>query len=71
MLAFLFSNANAQLITSSVTPIYLANTVLYVDSTGRILEPVVGWTSHHSICEFEGKGYLYFDNQHKRKTRRW
>ena len=22
---------------------------------GRILEPVVGWTSHHSICEVEGK----------------
>jgi hypothetical protein len=30
MLAFLFSNANAQLIASSVTPIHLANTVIYV-----------------------------------------
>ena len=27
---------------------------------GRILEPVVGWTSHHSICEFEGKWYLFY-----------
>jgi hypothetical protein len=27
---------------------------------GRILEPVVGWTSHHSICEFEGKWYFFY-----------
>jgi hypothetical protein len=27
---------------------------------GRILNPVVGWTSHHSICEFEGKWYLFY-----------
>jgi hypothetical protein len=27
---------------------------------GRILEPVVGWTSHHSICEFENKWYLFY-----------
>lgn len=27
---------------------------------GRILEPVVGWTSHHSICDFEGKWYLFY-----------
>jgi Glycosyl hydrolases family 43 len=27
---------------------------------GKILEPVVGWTSHHSICEFEGKTYLFY-----------
>jgi hypothetical protein len=27
---------------------------------GRILNPVVGWTSHHSICEFEGKSYLFY-----------
>ena len=27
---------------------------------GRILEPVVGWTTHHSICEFEGKHYLFY-----------
>ena len=27
---------------------------------GRILNPVVGWTSHHSIAEFEGKWYLFY-----------
>jgi len=27
---------------------------------GRILEPVVGWTSHHSIAGFEGKWYLFY-----------
>ena len=27
---------------------------------GRILEPVVGWTTHHSICEFEAKWYLFY-----------
>ncbi len=27
---------------------------------GRILNPVVGWTSHHSICSFEGKHYLFY-----------
>lgn len=27
---------------------------------GKILEPVVGWTSHHSICEFEKKWYLFY-----------
>jgi Glycosyl hydrolases family 43 len=27
---------------------------------GKILEPVVGWTSHHSICDFEGKSYLFY-----------
>ena len=27
---------------------------------GRVLEPVVGWTSHHSICEFNGKWYLFY-----------
>lgn len=27
---------------------------------GRILEPVVGWTTHHSIVEFEGEWYLFY-----------
>ena len=27
---------------------------------GKILEPVVGWTSHHSIAEFKGKWYLFY-----------
>jgi hypothetical protein len=27
---------------------------------GVILKPVVGWTNHHSIIEFEGKWYLFY-----------
>lgn len=27
---------------------------------GKILNPVVGWTSHHSIAEFEGEWYLFY-----------
>lgn len=27
---------------------------------GVILKPVVGWTTHHSICAFEGKWYLFY-----------
>ena len=27
---------------------------------GRILDEVVGWTTHHSICEFAGKWYLFY-----------
>ena len=27
---------------------------------GRILTPVIGWTTHHSICEFEGKWLLFY-----------
>jgi hypothetical protein len=27
---------------------------------GRILEPVVGWTTHHSTVEFQGKWYLFY-----------
>ena len=27
---------------------------------GRILEPVTGWTTHHSIVEFEGQWYLFY-----------
>jgi beta-xylosidase len=26
---------------------------------GRILEPVVGWTTHHSIVDFNGRTYLF------------
>ncbi len=28
--------------------------------SGIILNPVIGWTSHHSIAEFEGKWYLFY-----------
>lgn len=27
---------------------------------GRILTAVVGWTTHHSICSFGGKSYLFY-----------
>jgi hypothetical protein len=27
---------------------------------GRILNPVVGWTSHHSICKVEDQWYLFY-----------
>ena len=27
---------------------------------GVILKPVVGWTTHHSICAFEGQWYLFY-----------
>lgn len=27
---------------------------------GRILNPVIGWTTHHSICEYKGKWYLFY-----------
>lgn len=27
---------------------------------GHILEPVIGWTTHHSIVEYEGKWYLFY-----------
>jgi len=27
---------------------------------GRILEPVIGWTTHHSIVEFRGRWYLFY-----------
>lgn len=27
---------------------------------GVILKPVLGWTNHHSIVEFEGKWYIFF-----------
>ena len=27
---------------------------------GRVLEPVLGWTNHHSIVEFGGRWYLFY-----------
>jgi hypothetical protein len=27
---------------------------------GRVLTPVVGWTTHHSIVEFGGRWWLYY-----------
>ncbi len=26
---------------------------------GVMMTPVLGWTTHHSICEFKGKWYLF------------
>jgi hypothetical protein len=27
---------------------------------GKILEPVLGWTNHHSIVEFQGRWYVFY-----------
>ena len=27
---------------------------------GHVLRPVVGWTTHHSICEVDGRWYLFY-----------
>ena len=27
---------------------------------GKVLEPMLGWTNHHSIVEFKGKWYLFY-----------
>jgi Glycosyl hydrolases family 43 len=27
---------------------------------GKILTPVIGWTTHHSICEYQGQWYLFY-----------
>jgi Glycosyl hydrolases family 43 len=27
---------------------------------GRIMNPVLGWTTHHSICKFKGKWYVFY-----------
>jgi hypothetical protein len=42
---------------------------------GYILAPVVGWTTHHSIVEYQGKWYLFYHDStllggvdHKRKV---
>jgi hypothetical protein len=36
---------------------------------GVIMNPVEGWTTHHSIVEFEGKWYLYYhDSELSGKT---
>lgn len=32
---------------------------------GVILTPVEGWTTHHSIVEFEGKWYLFYHDARK------
>ena len=27
---------------------------------GYVLDPVIGWTTHHSIVEFQGQWYLFY-----------
>ncbi len=38
---------------------------------GVILTPVVGWTTHHSICEFKGKWYLFHHDCVPSKGKTW
>lgn len=38
---------------------------------GIILTPVVGWTTHHSICEFRGKWYLFHHDSRPSDGKTW
>lgn len=38
---------------------------------GVILTPVVGWTTHHSIVEFEGKWYLFYHDSKLSGGKTW
>lgn len=38
---------------------------------GVILTPVVGWTTHHSICEFRGKWYLFHHDSRPSGGKTW
>ena len=38
---------------------------------GKILEPVIGWTTHHSIVEFKGKWYLLHHDSVPSGARTW
>ncbi len=38
---------------------------------GVILTPVVGWTTHHSICEFKGKWYLFHHDSKPSEGKTW
>lgn len=38
---------------------------------GVILTPVVGWTSHHSIVEFQGKWYLFYHDSKPSGGKTW
>ncbi len=42
--------------------VYATSDNLYGPYTyrGVVLEPVLGWTNHHSITEFDGKWYLFY-----------
>jgi len=38
---------------------------------GVIMTPVVGWTTHHSICEYKGKWYLFHHDSVPSGGRTW
>lgn len=38
---------------------------------GEILTPVVGWTTHHSICEYKGKWYLFYHDSTPSGGKTW
>lgn len=38
---------------------------------GVLLEPVVGWTTHHCICEFKGKWYLFHHDSQPSGGKTW
>lgn len=38
---------------------------------GVLLTPVVGWTTHHSICEFKGKWYLFHHDSKPSGGKTW
>ncbi len=52
---------------------YATSDTLYGPYTyqGVILTPVVGWTTHHSICEFKGKWYLFYHDSKPSGGRTW
>jgi hypothetical protein len=47
---------------------YLHRTFTY---QGVILTQVVGWTTHHSICEFAGKWYLFYHDSKPSGGKTW
>ena len=42
-----------------VSIICLTQLVQHIISA-RIMEPVIGWTTHHSIVEIDGEWYLFY-----------
>ena len=52
---------------------YATSDTLYGPFTyqGVILTPVIGWTTHHSICEFKGKWYLFHHDSQPSGGRTW
>jgi len=38
---------------------------------GELLQPVVGWTTHHSICEYKGHWYLFHHDSVPSEGKTW